>query len=301
MMMLDEGEAAKGDSLAGGANLTGCWMITMLPFIIGVVRNARLGFISKLFMQSVIGVSIFALLFTYSRSTYMALGLLFLGYMLYDRKALSKRFIPVIGLAVVVITLVGFQSALFKFEFIIDKFDLTNEQYQGTNMARVYAYTRPFQLLLNDPSFIFRGQGRAFKDLREDDPDADFLKLTQGEMHSVFSASIFWRGLVAMIALFYLYYLLLRTSHRSMKQAVVNRHPDAWMPTAALISLISLLVPWLFTHYLVSKASGHMFLFFLFAIVVACLDHVKEPVSEDTKGLNAHRLSPRGKRLLSTT
>jgi hypothetical protein len=103
-----------------------------------------------------------------------------------------------------------------------------------------------------------------------------------------FAASIFWRGLIAMIVLFYLYYLFMKSSYRGMKRAVQERHPHAWMVTAASISLLTLLPPWAFTHYLVSKASGHMYLFFLFAIVIACLDYIRTPVQE-----NSSRVQPR--------
>ena len=79
---------------------------------------------------------------------------------------------PLIILAGIVIGTIGVQSTLFKFEFIADKFDLSNEKYTYTNQARILAYTYPFELIYNDPSYVFRGAGRSDKKLREKSSDA---------------------------------------------------------------------------------------------------------------------------------
>jgi hypothetical protein len=177
MMLLDKGEAERGNSLIGQSNITGCVIVTMIPFLVGMLRNVRLGVMIKLLLQVVVAMALFAVLFTYSRSNYLALALLITGYLLFDRQAFSRRFLPIIILAAVVFAVVGVQSTLFKFDFIASKFDLGNEQYQENNQARILSYTRPLQLVLRDPTFLFRGAGRTFR--KVDDPNAGILNLTE--------------------------------------------------------------------------------------------------------------------------
>jgi hypothetical protein len=279
-MIYDKGLAMRGNSLLGKSNVTGGVLIMMLPFVVAMLSHMRINRLFRMFFNVASIMIIVGLLVTYSRLTYLAMAAMFLGYFLYDRKEFARRFVPVISILAVGILYVGIQSAFFKFDFIIDKFDLTNEKYQNTNMARLYAYTRPLQLVIHDPSYIFRGAGRAHTKLREKQSDANILVLEDGEMHSVFAASIFWRGFIAMFLLFYLCYLLVSQTYGLMKQAKKQRLENEWLITAAFLSLIGLASPWLLEHFFVSKPSGHMFLFMYFATLIACIDIVKYAASE---------------------
>lgn len=281
LMMLDEGLPDKGDSLVGKANITGLTLIMMLPFIVGMPANMHLKPLLRTVLNIGIVIVFVGLLATYSRLTYLALAATCLGYFLYDRGEFARRVLPVMSILVAGILLVGIQSSFLKFEFLIDKFDLTNERYEGTNMARVYSYTRPMQLVFNDPSYIFRGAGRAHLKLREKQRNADILELKQGEMHSTFAASIFWRGFISMFLLFYLCYLLVTQTYSAMKYAKEKRLPNEWLITASFISFMGMAAPWLLDHHFVSRLSGHMYLFMYFALIIACIDSIKFVARED--------------------
>ncbi len=286
LMKYDKGEAERGDSLLGKSNITGTVLITMLPFLIGAVRNIRLKATAKLIFNAAIIISFFAMLFTYSRAAYLAIAILLFGYLLFERQAFSKRFLPLIILAGVIIGAVGVQSTVFKFEFIANKFDLSNEKYTYTNQARVYAYTVPFQVIYNNPSYLFRGAGRADKKLREKNSEATILELYNAEMHSVFAASIFYRGFLSMLAIFYLYYRLTKTSYDAIKRSKRENNPAQWMAIASVISLMSLLPGWGTDHYIVTKMSMHMHMFLIVALVFTSLEHIKlnsENTGEKTK------------------
>ncbi|PCJ88878.1 MAG: hypothetical protein COA54_01215 [Thiotrichaceae bacterium] len=290
---LDDAKAERGDSLLGKSNVTGFVLISVLPFLIGAVRNIKYGATSKLIFNAAIILSFFALLFTYSRLTYLAIALLLYGYLLFDRQVFSKRFLPLIILASIVIGAVGVQSAVFKFSFIADKFDLTNEQYTYTNQARILAYTYPFELIYNDPSYVLRGAGRSFKKLREKDSSAGILQLDgslSAAMHSVFAASVFYRGFIAMIVFFYLYYVLIKTSYKETKRSKREASPTQWMIIASTISLMSIIPPWAFDHFIVTKMNSHMHLFLIFALVMTCLEYVKSNNQKPMK--NKRRKSP---------
>ena len=299
IMILDKEEAERGDSLIGKSNITGCVIITLIPFLIGAVRNLRYSAGMRLFFQAAIVAGFFALIFTYSRSNYIALALLLVCYLLFERQSFSRRLLPVIIVAASAIGFIGMSSTLFKFDFVVEKFDINNKTYEGNNQARILSYTRPFELLANDPSYFIRGAGRADKKLRSDDSDATILYLLEAEMHSVFAASVFYRGFIAMAATFWMYYLLTRYSYRGMKRAKKEKNPYAWMATASLISLVSLSPPWAFTHYLVSKVSGHMHLFLIVALVVTSLNYL---LQGEAKVANQVALKPMpkiNKRILS--
>ena len=281
MMIFDEGLSTRGNALIGKSNVVGGVLIVMLPFIVGMLANVRLNPLLRTFFNIATVIIIISLLSTYSRLTYLAMAATFLGYFLYDRKEFSRRFLPVMSILVAGILFVGIQSTFFKFEFLIDKFDLTNERYQGTNMARLYSYTRPLRLVMSDPSYIFRGAGIAHRKLREDQSDANILVLTEGETHSVFGASIFKRGLISMILLFYLCFLLIKQTYRSMRYAKRQRLSSEWMISAGFISFMGLAGPWLLEKFFVDKPSGHMFLFMYFALIIACIDSIKSAAKEN--------------------
>ncbi len=289
MMENDRGEAERGNSLLGKSNITGCVIITILPFLIGAIRNLRFGKNARLLMSLTIICAFFGLIFTYSRSTYIGIALLLFGYLIFERTSFSKRLLPAIFLAAVLIGTVGVQSSSFKFDFLVDKFDLTNETYEATNRPRILAYTRPFELLFEDPTYYFRGAGRTFRKLREHNPDASILQLHENEMHSVLAASVFYRGFIAMLLIFYLYYLLAISSYRATKRSKKLSHPYSWLVTASFISLMCLLPAWAFTHYLVSKLSGHMHLFILVAMVLTSLDYVRSWPKQDFNGLSENK------------
>jgi hypothetical protein len=283
IMILDKEEAERGNSLLGKSNITGCVIITLLPFLIGSVRNMRFSAVTRLFFQVAIAAGFFALIFTYSRSNYLGFALLIFCYLLFERQSFSRRLLPVIIVAASVIGFVGMQSTFFKFDFVAEKFDLSNKTYAGNNEARILSYTRPVELLINDPTYFLRGAGRADMKLRSDDPDAKILILPDAEMHSVFAASVFYRGFIAMVATFWMYFLLAKLSYRAMNHAKQQHNPDGWMATASLISLVSLSPPWAFTHYLVTKMTGHMHLFIVVTLVVTSLDYLlkdsKQPIT----------------------
>jgi len=287
LIKLDEAKAERGDSLLGKSNVTGFALISVLPFLIGAVRHLKYKMFSKVIFNAAIILSFFALLFTYSRLAYLAIAILIYGYLLFERQVFSKRFLPLIILASIVIGAIGVQSAVFKFSFIADKFDLTNEQYTYTNQARVLAYTYPFELIYNDPSYMLRGAGRSFKKLRDKDSEANILKLDGSlstAMHSVFAASVFYRGALAMIVFFYLYFLFTKTCYKMIKKSKREKNPATWMIIASTISLMSILPPWAFDHYIVTKMSSHMHLFLIFGLVLACIGHAKANNQEPTPG-----------------
>ena len=276
----DKGEAERGDSLLGKSNITGCVIITLLPFLIGAVRNLGYKKLGKLFLNFAIIASFFAILFTYSRSIYLGMAMMILGYLIFERKTISKRFLPLAIIAVIALGYVGFQSSFFKFEFLAEKFDLTNEEYADNNKARILAYTRPFEIVLDDPIYLVRGAGRANKKLRESDSDASILELYQAEMHSVFAASVFYRGVISMLLLFIIYYTLTKTGFRLYKLGKKYSSPNLWMASACTISLMALLPSWLFTHYLVSKISGHMYLFLLFGLIIVFYFYIQSSIMQ---------------------
>lgn len=274
-----EAEAQRGNSLIGKSNITGAVIVTLIPFLIGALRYASLGPAASTLLKATLLMSVFALLFTYSRSNYLAVALMLLAYLFVARRMLARRLLPLLAIAAVVIGAAGVQSSAFKFDFVVAKFDLGNEEYTGNNLARRYAYTRPLERLYSDPGYFVRGAGRTDRKLREADADASILQLTDNEMHSVFGASIFYRGFLAMVAIFYIYYLAARLSYSAMKFCDRKRISAKWLVTASLISMVALLPPWAFTHYLVSSITGHTYFFLLVALVLTSHEYVRAGVA----------------------
>ncbi len=288
-----EVEAERGNSLIGKSNPTGMVLTTLLPFLLGALRHAGFGPGGRTILRIALGVILLAALLTYSRATYLGLAMILSAYLFVERAALAKRLLPVMLAVLVGIAYVGPDSGLFKFDFIAAKFDLGNEEYAGNNMARILAYTRPVELLLKDPSYLLRGAGRTSRKLREADPDAAILELTDNEMHSVFAASIFYRGFPAMLLLFLIYYRFGMASYRAMRFGRRRGAPTYWLATASFAALVGLLPHWAFDHHLVNGIGSHAHMFILFALTLASTEYTRRFAREEgRRKQSASRLEP---------
>ena len=262
--------AQRGNSLVGKSNPTGMVLVTALPIVLG----AYFYFAKRTFIKVLFGVAALLIftgsVFTYSRAAYVSLALILMAYVYLERRVFANSLLPMIIIGGIGVAAIGVGSNYFKFEFIVDKFDLQNEQYQETNQARILSFIRPWQLVLEDPTYVVRGAGRTDKKLRDDSKksDASILTLLQGEMHSVPAASVFYRGFLAFLAMHFLYYRLVSVSWKMAKHGRRTQNREKWMPIALLIMLIGLLTPWMTDHYLVTKMSAHMYLFMIIGLLM---------------------------------
>ena len=135
----------------------------------------------------------------------------------------------------------GLQSDFFKFNFLLEKFDLSNQTYSHTNNARLLSYTRPIEAIMSDPAFLFRGVGIASTKLRSDDVHASLINLTDGEVHSVFGSSIFYRGFLSTVIIFYVYYKIANTCYRARIVSRKTTEEVDWILFAGLVSFAALL------------------------------------------------------------
>ncbi|OUU15834.1 MAG: hypothetical protein CBB97_23555 [Candidatus Endolissoclinum sp. TMED37] len=266
-------EAQRGNSLVGKSNVTGGLLATFLPFILGAASYFRGRLSLRLLRQATIILTLFALLFTYSRTTYLALFGLALVYLMMNPKFLGRRAVaPMLGVTLT-IAIFGFQSDEFKFDYLIEKFDLTSQLYAYTNNARWLSYSRPIEAIQSDPAFLFRGAGVTSFKLRSDDPDASMLHHTEGETHSVFGASIFYRGLFATVLIFYFLFYLAAANYRAIRlTSRGSLYERDWMLLASMGCLVALMPFWAFTHFLIDKMNGHMHLFVLGALILTGIE-----------------------------
>ena len=273
-------QAERGDSLVGISNTTGMVLSTMFPFVFAAFSRIKFSKPIRLMLFFAIPIILGGILLTYSRASYLSLGLLLISYVYLERKVFANRLLPIVLIGTIGVGMIGIQSDLFKFDFVIEKFDLSSKEYAGTNKARILSYTRPWKLLSEDPMYFVRGAGRTDKKLRDksESKQASILTLKDSEMHSVFAASVFYRGFLAMLAMHLIYFQLIIISWRMAKYGRRKKSQLAWLPTAALISMVALLPGWLTDHYIVSAMNAHMHFFLLVSLIITSHYYFKKSI-----------------------
>lgn len=274
--------ATRGDTLVGKSNPTATYLAAMFPFILGALTRIKQSNFTRLLYFSAVPILFGGILFTYSRAAYLSIIFITISYLFLERKIFQRNLLPMIVLGTIAIGVIGFQSDLFKFTFVVEKFDISNEEYEITNQARILAYIRPWQLLANEPTYFIRGAGRSDKKVLDDskEEEVSILRLEDAEMHSVFSSAIFYRGFLSMLAIFYLYFLLTKTSWNMVQYGRKRKNPFTWFPTASLISLLAIFPAWMTDHYFITKISAHMFLFMLISLIMASQYYFKSSISQ---------------------
>ena len=278
------GVALRGHSLVGISILSAAFLNTIWPMLFLLRTDKNLSARWRLATLLAIILIPLGVVMSYSRGAIAGLVMIVLIVVLLNSNKVRGPVVIGVGIMILVFSWVGWGSEYFKFEWLQWK---TEYQFANVNTtddmtARIYSYSDPFQLVLNDPFFIFLGQGRA----RYKISGAPTLLQDITADHAVFSSATYSYGMLAAFA----YIALLLGAFR-----ITWRH--AWgekgeflttFSRAMLAGLFGFSSWFILGDAAIAEPRGAMLLFFVFGLVTAQSNFADSPVPERQKE-DSHR------------
>jgi len=266
------GIAMRGQSLVGISILSGAFLNPIWPLIFLLRTNKRLGAQWSIIMIAAIILIPIGVVMSYSRGMIVGLVLIVIVVLLLSSGKIRQPIVLGVGIAILIFSWVGWGSEYFKFEWLQDKTEYQFAHvYQSDDMTqRIYAYSDPFQLISENPAFIFLGEGLARKKV-----DGASSATSGFEMHTVFASATYGYGMLSAIAYVL---LLLRSMHITWTQAWGSKDNFSTMFSRAMLASLFGFSSWfLLGHAAVTEPRGAMLLFFVFGLVATQANFATSP------------------------
>ena len=202
-----------------------------------------------------------AVLMSYSRGPIIgAILLVVLALFSGIRRVRRAILLPVI-VSLGIVFIVGVGSEIFLFGRLTERTEavLEDPYADARERERILAYVEPFQHVLENPIFVFIGEGNAIARTGVRPEQLD--KAT----HALFAKAYYSNGLIAAA----LYMLLVASAVYYAFWHVRHRHSDlAGYYSQALLGSVVALLPWAaFGHAIVSAPHGAMMFFFVLGLL----------------------------------
>ena len=207
----------------------------------------------------------FGIIMSYSRGAILGLilvvgGLTFFG----SGRSRSVILVAIVG-ALVVFNAVGWDSRAFQFERVMERTEaIFEDPYADERESeRIYAYTEPFAHLLDNPQFLFVGEGTSIGKTGYRSEQADKAN------HAVFAQAYYSYGMVAA----FVYIMLIFSAFLYVVRNIMRRRPFRMLTPfyyQALFASMLGMLPWfIFGHAAVSTPRGAMLFFLIFGLIAA--------------------------------
>lgn len=272
LTQLAAAEADRAMSTIGGPNVAACWFVLFFPLSLMVWRTKLWGNKWATFAMITTFLTLGGALVTYGRSTLIALVLVATAVIVFR---LFKSWLTMVGLVtgtILFILTIGLASSNFDFDLVFFKFQrmLEDPTVAHTDQARINSYAVIIPFLEDNPIWLVSGMGvlgnRGVRLGILDKGDL-ILRLENGEVHSMFAASFFHYGLLAMLIFTA---LALYCGTRSMTMAVRRGEgPYSVYWQYLFAAWVGVIPYWLFTHMYVTAEQGVYLLFFMVGLVLA--------------------------------
>ena len=270
------GIAMRGQSLVGISILSAAFMNTIWPLLFLLRTDEKLGSkwrLATLFAIVLVPLSVFL---SYSRGAIAGLVMIAIIVGLLSSGKVRGPVVIGVGIAVLIFSWVGWGSEYFKFEWLQQKTEYQFAYaYQSDDMtARINSYYDPFQLVLDNPLFIFLGQGRA----RYKIPGAPSLLRGVTADHAVFSSATYGYGMLASFAYIF---LLLRAFRITWGYVWGGKAEFLTIFSRAMLASLFGFSSWfILGDAAVAEPRGAMLLFFVFGLVAAQTNFTDSSVPE---------------------
>ncbi|MFT6442619.1 MAG: hypothetical protein ACJASM_002168 [Salibacteraceae bacterium] len=255
--------ATRGTSLVGVSILSGAFLNTIWALLLYLMTNVNLETRWKNLLKAVSFIIPFAVVMTYSRGAILGLIMVTCGVIFFNSSKSRRIIVAVIGLAVIVFAQVGWDSEYFFFDRVINRTQamIQNPYEDKRESERIYAYTEPFEHLVENPLFLFIGEGFARRKVGGNELTAG----NDAATHAVFAAAYYAYGMMAALAYMYLLFKAFQTTWKYAHEKA-NKYSNRF--SQALLASLLGFIPWfILGHAAVSQPRGAMLMFFVFGLV----------------------------------
>ncbi|MEL6645009.1 MAG: O-antigen ligase family protein [Pseudomonadota bacterium] len=206
-------------------------------------------------------------LMSYSRGPILGAVLLIVAALILGVSRVRRGILFPVAMSVALVAVVGVGSQLFFFDRLTNRTEaiFDDPAADERESERLYAYTEPFQHVMEHPRFLVIGEGNTLPQTGR--PAEKHGKAT----HAVFAAGYYAYG---MIAAFLIWFLLLKALYVANRHRVRVKGTVSELQAQALTLSVVAVLPWaVFGHAIVSTPRGTM-IFFLVIGLVAVLSRL---------------------------
>lgn len=259
------GVGLRGHSLVGVSILSGAFLNTMWPLVALLFRWPGQIRIWKTLALAGTLLAPLGVVMSYSRGAILGM-LMVVGGVLFFGSSRSRQGIIVAALVTAsIFSVFGWDSDLFVFQRVEERtiavFENPYEDERETE--RLYAYTEPFEHVLDNPQFLVMGEGVSIG-------KTGVRSEQQGRArHAVFAKAYYAYGMVA--AFLYAVLVIKGFSYTRMQIKMRRRTEGiAALYSQALFASLLGMLPWFaFGHAAISQPRGAMLFFLLFGLVAS--------------------------------
>jgi hypothetical protein len=258
-------EAMRGRSLIGVSILSGAFLNSTWPLFFLLRTEQKLGPKWRFALLATMILTPIAVVMTYSRGAILGLLLVVLTTLFFNSGKVRQSVILGIGIASIIFFWVGWESDYFFFDRLTRSTQVAFESnfQDKASIQRIQGYSQPFKHVLENPFFLFVGEGFAQRKVETD----QLLAWGTGAIHSVFSAAYYGYGLMAAFAYMLLFFKAFRNT---WKHASASGGGFATLFSQTLLASLAGFSSWfLLGHAAVSQPRGAMLLFLVFGLVAA--------------------------------
>lgn len=270
--ILEAGESGiRGSSLIGVSILSGAFLNVIWPLLFLLINFYKPKGLLKYVLFATLVLIPIGVIMTYSRGAILALILVVIGIVIFQKG--KYRFL-VIGLLVTVyigFSSIGFDSDLFVFDRITKRTiaALENPYKDERESERIFSYSQPFEHLLNNPIYLFIGEGWARKKVENTEVFEGNKKRGDRADHAVFAAAYYAYGLITSFSIVILYFLLTNYTFKLIRKTSNSKLFSSRLTRLLFILLMGFSSWFTFGHAAVSTARGAMLMFFVFGLVAS--------------------------------
>lgn len=260
--------AIRGSSLIGVSILSGAFLNVVWPLLFLLFTFYKPKRIFKYVFYITTALVPIAVIMTYSRGAILALILVIISIVFFQKgKYRSIVLVLVIGVYTS-FRFIGFDSKYFFFERIENRTIAALEKpYDDERESeRLNAYSQPFGHLLNNPFYLFLGEGFA----REKVAYAPDLSGGMNRAdHAVFAKAYYAYGMITSVSIVFLYLLLMKYTYKTIINTPNKNYFLSKFTRLLFVVLIGFSSWFSFGHAAVSNPRGAMLMFFVFGLVAS--------------------------------
>jgi len=270
----------RGRSLVGVSILSGAFINTMWPLIALLYRWP--GQVGSWKMLALAGslLAPLGVVLSYSRGAVLGLFLVVGGVLFFGSSRTRQGVIVAVLVSVTLFSFFGWDSKLFFFERLEERtIAMIENPYEDVRETdRIFAYSEPFDHLIEQPQFLIMGEGVSIGKTGGRSQQAG--KAT----HAAFAKAYYSYGMIAA----FLYVLLVIKGFSYVRWQIKMRKKSegiASLYSQALFASLLGMLPWfVFGHAAISQPRGAMLFFFLFGLIASLKNFPVAPVKPKRSG-----------------
>ena len=267
--ILEAGKSGiRGSSLIGVSILSGAFLNVIWPLLFLLLTFFKPKGILKYVLFATLVLAPIGVIMTYSRGAILATILVVIGIVIFQKG--NYRFL-IIGLLVsgyIGFSFIGFDSELFMFDRITERTTaaLENPYEDERESERIEAYTQPFEHVLNQPLYLFLGEGFARAKVSG---TSDLSGGINRADHAVFAKAYYAYGLITSFLIVFLFFFLANYTFKLIRKTSNSKLFSAKLTRLLFVLLIGFSSWFAFGHAAVSNPRGTMLMFFVFGLVAS--------------------------------